>query len=56
LPGTIIRKVSGRLSINALAVTISETKRPAPCSLHRVLKGAFVIPAIGARTTGGSIK
>ncbi|CAB5016290.1 unannotated protein [freshwater metagenome] len=50
-----MRKVSVRLSINARAVTISETNNPAPCSRQSVRKGAFVIPAIGARTTGGSI-
>ena len=51
-----MRIVSGRRSINARAVTISDTKRPAPCSRQSVRKGALVIPAIGASTTGGSIK
>ena len=42
-------------STSARVVIISLTKRPLPPlnSLHRVRKGAFVIPAMGARTTGG---
>ena len=40
--------------MSALAVTISETNNPAPCSRHRVLNAEFVIPAMGARTTGAS--
>jgi hypothetical protein len=51
-PGLISLNVSSRRSINARAVTISETNKPAPCSLHNLLKAALVIPAIGARTTG----
>ena len=50
-----MRSVSVRLSISARAVTISETNNPAPCSRQSVRKGAFVIPAIGAKTTGGSM-
>ena len=51
-----MRNVSGRRSINARAVTISETNKPAPCSRQSMRNGAFVMPAIGANTTGGSIK
>ena len=40
--------------MSARAVTISETKSPAPCSRQSVLKAEFVIPAMGARTTGVS--
>lgn len=42
-------------STSARVVIISLTNRPLPPlnSLHRVRKGAFVIPAMGARTTGG---
>ena len=54
-PGAIMRKVSGRLSIKARAVTISDTNNPAPCSRQSARKAELVIPAIGARTTGGSI-
>ena len=50
-----MRNVSGRLSISARAVTISETNKPAPCSRHSARKAELVIPAIGASTTGGSI-
>ena len=55
-PGPIMRSVSGRRSMSARAVTISETNKPAPCSRHSVRNGALVIPAIGASTTGGSMK
>ncbi|CAB4553219.1 unannotated protein [freshwater metagenome] len=54
LPGLINLKVSSLLSINARAVTISETNKPAPCSRHKVRNAELVIPAIGARTTGVS--
>ncbi len=42
-------------STSARVVIISLTNRPLPPlnSRHRVRKGAFVIPAMGARTTGG---
>ena len=32
---------------------ISHTNNPAPCSRQSALNGAFVMPAIGASTTGG---
>ena len=42
-------------STSARVVIISLTNRPLPPlnSRHSVRKGAFVIPAMGARTTGG---
>ena len=42
-------------STSARVVIISLTNRPLPPlnSLHSVRKGALVIPAMGARTTGG---
>ena len=51
-----MRSVSGMRSSSARAVTISETKSPAPCSRQSMRKAELVIPAIGARTTGGSTK
>jgi len=44
------------ITLRKNAVTISETNKPAPCSRHNMRNAELVIPAIGANTTGGSIK
>ncbi|GGP15364.1 hypothetical protein GCM10012278_74850 [Nonomuraea glycinis] len=48
-----IRSVRGLRSTRARVVIISHTNNPAPCSRQSALNGAFVMPAIGASTTGG---
>jgi hypothetical protein len=52
----ISRMVLSLRSTSALVVIISLTKSPRPPenSRHSVRKGALVIPAMGASTTGGS--
>ena len=47
--------VAALRSTNARLVVISETYSPAPDSLHSRRNARFVIPAIGANTTGGSM-
>ena len=37
-------------------VVISETHRPAPRRLHSIRNGLSVTPAMGASTTGGSMR
>ena len=46
------RMLSGVRSTRARLVIISETYRPAPYSRHSLRNAVFVIPAIGASTTG----
>src|SRR5690606_6668026 len=50
----MMRSDSGVRSTSARDVTISATYRPPPCSRHRRRNAAFVMPAIGASTTGVS--
>lgn len=52
-PNRIIWNVSGTRSTSAREVIISDTNRPPPCSRHNVRKPMFVMPAMGASTTGG---
>src|SRR5690625_5330446 len=52
----MIRMYSGCRSTSARAVTISETYKPPPYWRHRRRKALFVIPAIGASTTGTSME
>ena len=48
------RMVSGVRSTSARDVIISLTYSPAPYSRHSRRKAVFVMPAIGASTTGAS--
>src|SRR5437763_2549408 len=49
-----MRSVFRLRSTSARVVTISHTYRPAPCSRHSCRNATFVMPAMGASTTGGS--
>src|SRR5262249_11211686 len=40
-------------SARVVIISLTNSPRPPENSLHRVRNGALVIPAIGARTTGG---